>query len=172
MKKQFLLPFALIFICCCAQKPANLSKAKLATIADCPSDGVCTVELLRNKALEIKVDDLGSNYYQLSESTTTHVVRYKYKRDHDETLQDSGYTEEIIFEISAEKPAMILSGADLHDSKILFGRLCFCRGATGYYKPHDGKLQVSQNKNGFAIDLDLTITEVPQIIKNVQLLIE
>lgn len=167
MKKQLLFPLALILICCCAQKPANLSKA--AAVGSCPDDGDCTVELLKNQSLDVLRDNLGGTYYKLAESNTTHVVRFKYDRDHDPSLADSGYTEEIIFEISSEKPETTLSGADLQNSKILFGRFCFCRGATGYYKPHDGTLKIAKSGKGYAIDVAINITEVPQIIKKIRI---
>ena len=66
----------------------------------CPSDGVCTTEILKNKSLVIKTDEFGSTYTQTIDSETTSVIVYQYNRIVKGDLQDAGYREEIIFEIN------------------------------------------------------------------------
>jgi hypothetical protein len=48
-----------------------------------------------------------------------------------------------------------------------FGRFCFCRGQTGYYKVEEGKLNLKKTNDTIALNLDFTITKVPQIIKTI-----
>ena len=50
---------------------------------------------------------------------------------------------------------------------MLFGRYCFCRGQTGLYRVKKGNLQIVSLNDNIHFNLDFTIDEVPQIIKNI-----
>lgn len=154
---------------CNSPKSAVLnSDANLNTIETvCPEDGKCTVQLFKNKSLEVKTDEFGSVYYQMTDNTQTSVILYQYKRNVEKGLQDAHYTEEIIFEISHSDTSIALNGLNLQKTKMLFGRLCFCRGQTGYYKVTDGNLELEQKNNEARFSLHFTITEVPQIIHSI-----
>ena len=45
-----------------------MSHARTAN-SDCPPNGKCTVEWIKNKSLEVKTDEFGSIYYQMNSST-------------------------------------------------------------------------------------------------------
>ena len=51
---------------------------------------------------------------------------------------------------------------------MLFGRHCFCRGQAGFYKVSDGKLNLENKDNTITLDLDFTITKVPQLYSKVK----
>jgi hypothetical protein len=51
---------------------------------------------------------------------------------------------------------------------MLFGRFCFCKGQTGYYKVEQGTLNLIYKKNVVDFTLDFTVTKVPQIIKSIK----
>ena len=168
MKKIFLLPVALLSVCCCSQKPVSLSKAEITSV-NCPPEGDCKVELLPNKSLEIKNDGLGGTYYQLTDNKGTSVVLFQYTKRQDPKLADGGYREEVLFEINSDKPETKLSGLALEKAKALYGRFCFCRGQTGYYRIYDGTLSVAKKSNQYKINIDFKINEVPQLIKYFEL---
>ncbi|HEX8563774.1 MAG TPA: hypothetical protein VF676_12425 [Flavobacterium sp.] len=165
MKKILLLPIALLSVCCCSQKPANISKAETAS-AHCPTNGDCTIELLQNKSLNIKRDDLGGTYYQLLDNPGTTVIHFQYTKHKDPTLADGGYKEEVLFEIDSKIAEIKLEGSDLEKAKALYGRFCFCRGQTGYHRIYDGNLSVVRKHSSYDIKMDYKITEVPQLVKH------
>jgi hypothetical protein len=167
MKKLLLLPLALGLSFCTSQKSAIANNQKVSEVS-CPDDGKCTLEILRNKSIAIKTDDLGSLYYQTIDSPQTSVIVYQYNLNVAKDLQDGNYREEIIFEIKNTDKKIVLSGVALQQTKMLFGRFCFCRGQTGYYKIEEGTLSLNQKDNVVNFNLDFTITKVPQIIKSIQ----
>lgn len=159
---------------CNCQKNAT-SKELAKTILNneaCPESGICTIELLKNKSLNVKNDEFGKIYYNLEENDTKNVVRYTFEKDKDSTLQDSGYREEIIFEINTNLNELTLSGKKLQETKMLFGRFCYCKGATGYYKIENGTLLLKKEKENISLDLDFKITEVPQIVTKINRIIK
>lgn len=166
MKKLLLIPFLMLFSFCNCQKNSviDTNKTTVDLKSNCPEDGNCTLELLSNKTLNIKKDDLGSNYYELIESKNTSVIVYQYKRNVKGGLKDSGYTEEVLFEINNSDKKLSLSNSDLHKVKMVFGRLCFCRGQTGYFEVTDGTLSFDNKGNEIQFDLNFKISQVSQII--------
>lgn len=173
MKTLLLFSLTLFLTSCSCKKSAvNNQETMMAKIvklqSNCPSDGKCTVEIFPNKSMNIQTDGTGAMYNQLVDSKETSVIVYQYNRDVPEGLQDGNYREEIIFEIKNGDTNGVLSGNDLQQTKMLFGRFCFCRGQTGYYKVTDGTLNLTQKENSISFDLNFTITEVPQIIKTIQ----
>lgn len=134
---------------------------------ECPENGICSIELLKNKSLNVKSDEFGKIYYNLEDNNTKNVVRYTFDKDKDSTLQDSGYREEIIFEINTNVSELNLSEKKLQETKMLFGRFCYCKGATGYYKIENGTLLLKKEKDNIVLDLNFKITEVPQIVTKI-----
>jgi len=171
MKKLFLMPTAFLFSFCCTNKEImkkeEENKVVTKTESSCPSDGVCTTEILKKKSLVIKTDEFGSTYTQIIDSETTSVIVYQYNRIVKGDLQDAGYREEIIFEINNNDKELNLTNKELQETKMLFGRFCFCREQTGYYKVDEGKLNLKKTNDTITLNLDFTITKVPQIIKTI-----
>jgi len=171
MKKIFIIPTAILFSFCCTNKESmnkeKENKLELKTESPCPSDGVCTTEILKNKSLLVKTDEFGSTYTQTIDNETTSVIIYQYSRTVKGDLQDAGYREEIIFEINNSDKEISLVNENLQQTKMLFGRFCFCRGQTGYYKVEEGKLDLKKSNDIITLNLDFTITKVPQIIKTI-----
>lgn len=171
MKTLFLLSLAVVLTSCSSKKstvPASgNSLGQIKSKSACPSDGQCVIELFRNKSLVVKTDGIGATYNQLEDSAETSVIIYQYNRDVPEGLQDGNHREEIIFEIKNGDTDLTLSGNELQQTKMLFGRFCFCRGQTGYYKVTNGDLNVHQEKGIISFRLNFTINEVPQTINSV-----
>lgn len=171
MKNLLLLPTVLVLFSCSSQKNSDLSKATVNP-SDCPKDGICTVRLEKNKSLDIKTDEFGSIYYNLLESTDKNVIVYEFSRGFDKELQDSGYREEIVIEIDTANPEMELSDFTLEHAKVLFGRFCYCKGATGLFKIRDGNLSVKKSDSGLSVKMDFKITEVPQVIEKIDITVQ
>ncbi len=172
MKRLFIIPLALVLSFCNCQKN-NIAKNEAQSIpltlnSECPQDGACTVEVLKNKSLEIKTDDLGGIYYQIAAATKTSVVIYRYNRRVEKGLQDGQYKEDIVFEINNSDSLISLSGSELQKTKMLFGRHCYCKGQAGYFKLTQGQLTLEQKKNAVSFQLDFTTNQAPQIIHSIK----
>ena len=168
MKRLFFIPLAFILSFCKCPKATIAASDKSMIESVCPENGKCTSELLRNKSLNVKADEFGSIYYQTLESNETSVVIYRYDKNVAASLQDANYREEIVFEINNKTQTLSLSGKDLQQCKMLFGRFCFCKGQTGNYKVEEGTLNLKQEGDTVQFDLNFTVNQVPQLINSVK----
>jgi hypothetical protein len=168
MKKSIILLFSITLLSCnCKKSTTSMSKYTTATIeSPCPKDGDCTIEVLENKVLNIKKDDLGGIYYTIDEDFNHKVIKYSYNRKVKGDIQDAIYRENIIFELANESKEKIYENEKLQDVKMLFGRFCYCKGAAGNFEVNEGKLEILENK----IHLNFKITRVPQVITSFVLL--
>ena len=133
----------------------------------CPENGVCTIQLFKNKSLVVKTDDFGSTYYQMIENIDTSVIQYQYDRTVEDGLQDGQHREEILFEINNSTTALKLQDADLQKTKMLFGRHCFCKGQAGYFKIEEGTLFLENKNKVISFELDFKTDKVPQLFEKV-----
>jgi len=169
MKK--ILPLIIILFTSC--KPCQklnfaINNDFFVKTLDCPENGNCSVELISNKSIEFKQDDFGSSYPVISEGNKT-ILKYTYSKTPILNTQDSNYTELIYAELNKEISEMELTGKELQNIKLHFGRLCFCKGETGYYAVNNGKFKITKtSKNSIKIALDFKISEVPQIISKIE----
>ena len=160
--KKLIVCISVLLLGCNSVKKVDLSNNQ--TLLNCPDDGLCKVEILKNQCISIKNDEFGKLYYELLPCDEKNVVRYIYTRSVDEKYKDSGYREEVVFEVNSALSSMSLSDNTLQNMKMLFGRFCFCRGATGYYYIKNGDLKIDNYKGV----LDFKIEEVPQIISHIE----
>ena len=163
VSKKIALFLVLINLLSCTCRKAE-AQPKVSVMSKCPKDGTCSIKFLKNKSMIVKQDEFGSVFYTLEESTSKSVVQYTYKRKVKGDLQDANYREEIIFEMDNKSKNLHISDAALENKQLLFGRFCFCRGQTGYYKITQGNLTVTNRK---VVDLNFKTDQVPQVIKHV-----
>ncbi len=146
----------------------NVSTAKL-TDTKCPDKGTCQVRIEKDQHIVVKRQDWGSIYYELAPQPGTDVIIYEYDRGSEKDLPDSGYREEIVFELDSKQTNQTLTGVTLKNANGLFGRFCFCRGQTGYYNISDGTLKTKAQNGILNVDLRFKISEVPQIIDHINI---
>lgn len=111
------------------------------------------------------VKNAESTTYTLEDNPAKNVVIYKYAKIVKGDLQDAGYREEIVFELDRNVSAINLSGDQIQNTKMLFGRFCFCKGQTGYYPVRQGQLSIDAGHNA---TLHFTVSEVPQVTKQIR----
>lgn len=146
---------------------SNESFSAIPLDTECPKDGVCNMEFIKNKTLSIEVDEFGSLYPRIDEGRFT-ILIFEYKRNEILDTADSGYREIIYMQLDPESLEMELNGKDLLKVNLLFGRLCYCKGSTGYYKITDGHLLITKREKGeYHIELSFKTSEVPQIINRI-----
>lgn len=132
---------------------------------NCPENGTCTFEVLKHKTLNISKDNLGETYPEIVDGNQL-VLKFKYQKNKELNVADGHYIEEIYIELDPEN--LEKETAHFKAEKLLFARLCFCKGQTGYYKIRSGNLSVKKIKNTrYQIDLQFKIDEVPQVITSI-----
>ena len=156
---------SIIFSCNAKQKIISKNEAFNA-IANCPEDGVCTFEVLENKALDIRTDNFGDLYPEISNGDKI-ILRFEYKRNEIPNTVDGNYSELIYVELNPNNLIIELKNSKLQEVKVLFARLCFCRGQTGYYKINNGKLSVTKVDDNYQFNLEFKTDEVPQVITSI-----
>ncbi|WP_428741847.1 hypothetical protein [Tenacibaculum sp.] len=131
----------------------------------CPEEGNCSFKLLKNKSLNILTDNLGELYTKINEGDNL-VLVFEYEKNMNLDLQDSGYKEQIFIELNPN--ALEIETYNLKTKKLVFARLCYCKGQTGYYKIKKGNLSIKKVKNkNYHIMLNFKVDEVPQVISTV-----
>ncbi|MFA5297149.1 MAG: hypothetical protein WC389_02970 [Lutibacter sp.] len=170
MKK--LLPlFILIIVSCKSTKNINsnfvVKEAFLINTVDCPENGDCTIELLPNTSLSFEKDEFGNTYPVITEGNKT-IFRYIYTRKPIPNTQDSDYSEIVFAEFDTAISEETLTDEKLQTKKLYFGRLCYCKGETGYYPIKKGEFKITKStKDSFNIDFNFKISEVPQVISTI-----
>lgn len=165
MKLLFVIITAFSFASCKPIHQSNSDEISKTSISKCPEDGICTFEVLKNKNLTVKTDEFGNRYKEVV--TGEHIIlKFEYKRNEIPNTADSGYTEEIYIELNPDEIETELQNSDLKKANLLFGRLCFCRGQTGYYEIDIGVLTIIKLGNDtYQLNLEFKCEAVPQIIE-------
>ena len=157
------------FILACSPTKTAWQPSSVSLTADCSKQANCTIELFANKSMLIEpTTNPDGIRYKLVEQSGTNVIVYKYDKIVKGNLQDAGYREEVVFEYDGKKD-FVLNDGELQETKMLFGRFCYCKGQTGYYRVKQGRLSIDKNAN---TKLQFTITEVPQVIKEIQFVLK
>ncbi|NQV77859.1 MAG: hypothetical protein HQ490_05830 [Lutibacter sp.] len=167
--KNILLVIIILFASCkpCQTINYTLSNPVSAKTMNCPENGDCSLELIPNKSLEFKKDEFGISYPIITEGNKT-ILKYTYNRNPITNIQDSNYTEIVYAELDKTIEEISLTSKELQTIKLYFGRLCYCKGETGFYPIKNGNFKmVKSGKNNLIIDIEFEISEVPQIISKI-----
>lgn len=159
MKKLFFLVFLIGSLSSCKCKKTvveNDSKNGTSKILDCPTNAKCIQEILKDSTLVIEKDGTGKPFYTIVEKTGTTVYRYTMAENQDQQYMDSGYREEIIFELPTELKSQTISGKQILETKALFGVFCFCKGKAGYYTIYSGTITKTK---------DEIVIEIPELVE-------
>lgn len=166
--KIFFIFFLTVFVSCNSTKKVEEAMS-VAPEMQCPKNGTCTFSVIANKSLQILEDGIGMKYPKLKDNPHTSIIKFRYHRKAPEGMMDGNYTEEVYLEIENDISKLELKDQELQQVKLLYGRLCYCKGNVGYFKVTDGLLNFQRNKNGTAtLSLIFNNHEVPQIIKEIK----
>ncbi len=150
MKKIAIALLPILLAGCAQKKGVSAFIAGRHTIeSQCPEDGKCKFEIIKDKSLAIKTDGTGMLYYSLEDAPGKVVVRYSYDYTVPKDVEDAGYTETIIFETDTDFSN--LNTGNIQDTKMLFGVQCFCRGKAGFYKVTEGTIRYTDERLGVKI---------------------
>lgn len=168
----FLLP--LLMINACKTQTETVTKAeKTATMGQlnqrdtgCPEAGDCSVKVYKNMTLVIKEDGTGAVYPEMVAGDNM-VVEYTYLKKGPEGTADGDYSETIHFEIPAAVDNLTKVNTSLSDTKLLYGKHCYCKGEAGYYPITNGELSVAKNKNTLSFNLNFEVGKTSQVVSNI-----
>ena len=132
----------------------------------CPSDGVCTVKIHKNKSLLIKEDGTGALYPEIVDGDKT-VILYTFLRKGPEGTLDGDYSETIHFEIPNGTYTSNFNDATLKNVKLLFGKHCYCKGEAGYYPVETGSLKVVKTESNVSFDLKFKMAQPSHELHNI-----
>ena len=164
MKFIYLLFALLLSLSCKTQQELTPNTPSPFNKINCPENGDCTFEVLKNSSLQIKTDSFGKLYPEISIGDKL-VIKYEFKKKKEET--DSNYSEFVYFEINKNDKQIILNGKELQKVKMVFGRICFCRDAMGYFKVTDGSLFLFNKDGKIQINTKFKVNKVPQIVSEI-----
>jgi hypothetical protein len=163
MKKLISLALIILLLWGCKSKKTDFPVSE--------AEGAKTKTMMTihdNTALDLKIDDIGSLYYELVPNETSMVVSYRYEENMPKDIMDGHYIEEIYFQISKPIVPSTLSNTLLTNHKALFDRQCFCRGEAGTSLIMKGNLSIEEHKNNFTFNFDFTVSRGKQVTQKIQ----
>ena len=166
MRYLYILIVCFLIYSCSAKQKVILEKEIDRESTFCPIDGVCSFEVLENKSLELLKDGIGELYPNIIDDNNI-VLIFEYKRNEIPNTVDGSYRELIYVELDPNNLRFNIENSQLQEVKLLFVRLCFCRGQTGYYKVKNGELSISKENDNYRINLEFKVNEVPQVISSI-----
>lgn len=164
--KTIVLVLLLFLVSCKTMQNTSETLKKIVTVTaeNCPENGKCIIELLPNSSLEFKKDSFGNEFPVLSTGNLI-IFRYTFEKDKLSNVQDSNYTEIIYAELTNPITKTTLVNEDLQKVKLHFGRLCYCKGETGFYPIKSGLFQLEKTSNdSLKITIDFKQKATPQLI--------
>lgn len=136
------------------------------TIA-CPEEGTCKVNVFEKKAITWHTDEIGQNYYRLTDDPTKTVYQYEYVVAGPEGTADGELREKIVFELSSQTQDFTLENEALSAINLIYGRYCFCRGQAGTIAIDKGTFEVVHTKNQRNIRIQFHQEAFPQAFKDI-----
>ena len=156
----------LVLFGCGARKNQPAKPVMPVPHVNCPEGGDCTFEVLRDTELEIKYDALGDMNPKIVPGTKI-VVRYHFKKDEVPGTADSSHSEYLLLEFNPSDRQLNLRDKELQQVKMVYGRICFCRGSMGYFPVTDGNLFLLQNDGELQIRAAFHVNKIPQLIEEI-----
>ncbi|MGI9531233.1 hypothetical protein [Lutimonas sp.] len=167
MKYFFGIIFILITSCSGTKRPSSHGDDALPPPhINCPEDGNCSFEVFKESNLKLAYDSSGKLFPDIIKGDKI-VIKYHYKRRKIENTADSDYSEYVYFEVDPNKKQVILKDSELQQVKMIFGRICYCKGSMGYFPIKEGSLFLFNSNGNLQVKTSFKIHKVPQIIEQI-----
>ena len=128
---------------------------------------VFSSEVLQNSKLDLRRDAFGKLYPDITEGDKL-VLRFEFKKDQLPDSLDSSHSEYLFLELEKGQKLISLKDEQLQKVKMTYGRICYCKGATGYYPVKKGHLFVSGSEQSLMIKTEFKVNKVPQILTEIE----
>jgi hypothetical protein len=170
MKHIFLFILVLLVVGCKSSQ-INTSLEKLnekliVTLSNCIDNAVCSIEVVPNTNLLIKEDEFQNTYIEFENGTNT-IIKYQLKKNELPYTADSHYSEIIYLEMDNYNKSLYLKNEELQQVKMIYGRLCYCKGSSGYFKVNKGSLELILSKNKLSLNANFNVENIPQIVSQI-----
>jgi len=132
---------------------------------NCPKEGNCTFEVLKNSSLNLKTDGTGKLYPEITQGDRL-VIKYHYEKIVDKDVMDAGLSEYIYLEIDPSASQIILRDKELQQVKMIYGKVCRCSDM-GYYPVKEGNLYLFNRDGKMQIRSAFNIKNVRQVISEI-----
>jgi len=167
--KYLLVLFFSVVVLNCKPKQVTISDYRQNVLTtNCPDDGTCTFEVLKDKSLNILKTDLEETYTEITDGQS-YVLKFEYKRNEIANTVDGQYIEQVFIELNLNNLEVELKDSEFKKAKVMYARFCYCKGQTGYYSVTQGNLLIKKFEDkGYQLTLDFKQDEVPQIITKIQ----
>lgn len=142
-------------------------KNQIFNLDNCAADAKCSIEIIQNSNLLIEQDEDQNSYINLEKGDGT-IIKYEFKRNEPPNTADAYYSELIYFQIDNNNKQLFLTNNALQDVKMMYGRFCYCKGTSGYFKVTKGRLKLSRIDNEISIDLHFKVGKIPQLITDIK----
>jgi len=165
----FFYCFSVLVLLSCASTKEE-GKGEKAVIPpphiNCPEGGDCSFEIMRNSVLNLNHSNTGQLYPEVTEGDKI-VVKFHYKKDPVKDVMDSGYSEYVYLEFDPDDTQLILKDKELQKVKMVFGRICYCKGAMGYFPVQQGNLFLFNRDGNLQLRTSFKVNKIPQIIQQI-----
>jgi len=132
----------------------------------CNEDAQCSIEIIPNTNLILKQDEFQNSYVDFEKGDKL-IVKYEFKRNQLPYTADGQHIELIYFEMDKNTEQLLLTDKELQSVKMVYGRLCYCKGTSGYFKVTNGHLKLINNNEKMTIDLDFKVGKIPQLLSEI-----
>lgn len=174
MKAIISIIFCVLFMFCCPIKNNEINPDinKNGIVANqifknCPSEGSCTISILKNKKIVIQRDEINGISYTLEDDKVSSLIKYTYNKQKIKDAVDDSYTEEILIPFEHAKDNLELKNTELKEKHILFGKHCYCKGEAGYYLIEKGKLSLNIKEGVYLLKFDFEISNTTHKITSI-----
>lgn len=169
--KYLCLFFLVLLVVGCKSSQINTSLEELnekhtVLLSNCIDNAVCNIELLPKSNLLIKEDEFKNTYIEFEKGNNT-IIKYQLKKNELPNTADSHYSEIIYLEIDNYNKSLNLKNEDLQQVKMIYGRLCYCKGSSGYFKVNKGSLELILSKNKLSLNANFNVENIPQIVSQI-----
>lgn len=148
----------------------QLAEKQIFNLENCPEvsgeNSHCSLEIIPNTALIIKQDEFQNSYIEIEKGEKT-VIKYEFKKNELLNTADSQHSELIYFEIDNDCKSLSLTNEELQTVKMMYGRLCYCKGTSGYFKVIQGNLAYTNKDNELTLNLKFKVGKIPQLITEI-----
>jgi len=169
--KYLCLFFLVLLVVGCKSSQINTSLEELnekhtVLLSNCIDNAICNIELIPKSNLLIKEDEFKNTYIEFEIGNKT-IIKYQLKKNELPNTADSHYSEIIYLEIDNYNKSLYLKNEDLQQVKMIYGRLCYCKGSSGYFKVNKGSLELILSKNKLSLNANFNVENIPQIVSQI-----
>jgi len=158
----------LVVYSCKTTNENSLKVNNPVTRTECPDDGKCSFSINHNKSFNLINDELGQLFPNFSDDNSKVLLSFEYERNEIPNTADNHYKEIVHFQLNKNHLELDLKDENLEKVKLTFARLCFCKGATGYYFINNGQLSIKKiDAKTYQLNLNFKTKEVPQIVEEI-----